>query len=323
MDLIFVSSDDPERHSGPGKISETFFARASAWIQGRRGSIYRYSVGEYLKNADRHTSGVLLPIYNELPVRPGGYEVEAAEAASSRLLIVNGTWIARVIRDKALSNRIFAGAGIPVPEACRGHASGTVFSNAIKGSGRDVWLVGEGEPLPADRHNVRFIDTSQAFGGTRYYVSLRAMCFGVDCHAVYVRARPVSDNNPSVHARNTPVDADLLAHLNETVAVPRRAQIERMCRQIGTVLGPGFYACDILPENTGALYLSEVGFKYDDYTHREHFLPIRDQIPYYEKLYGSETTSALDSLSRQYDALMKVRDQVENRPAASALQLAP
>ena len=307
MDLIFVSSDIPEQRWGPGKISERFFDRASAWIERRSGSIYRYGLREYLENADRHTSGVLLPIYNELPVRPAGYEIEAAEAVSSRLLIVNGTWVARVIRDKALSNRIFFGAGIPVPEAYEGSASGTVFSNAIKGSGKKVWIVNQGQTLAPDRYNVRFIDTSQEFRGNRYYVSLRAMCFGVDCHAVYVRARPVSDGDPSVHARNTPVDPDLLAHLNETVALPRREQINRMCRQIGAVLGPGFYAHDILPENSGALFLSEVGFKYDDYTHREHFQPIRHRIPYYQELYGAETTSALDSLSRQYEALMKLR----------------
>lgn len=298
MDLIFVSSESDGGKRGLGKLTEVFFDRAGPLVRAKGGRIFRYPLKDFLKRRDKHQSGVLLLVYNELLSLDTGFEIEAAEKDSSGLVVVNNTNAGHIIGDKALSNRVFSAAGVQVPEPFDGIASKLAFSNAVRGSSRDVWLINQGEPLPNGRYNVRFIDTSQDFRGNKYYVSLRAMCVGTERYAIYVRARPVSEQNPSVHARNTPLDPDLIRHLHETVVVPRQSEIDEMCSTIGKVLGLGFYAHDILPENTGKIYLSEAGFKFDESSLRTRFLPVQRDI-IYQELYGDETKRALESLYRQ------------------------
>ena len=105
------------------------------------------------------------------------------------------------------------------------------------------------------------------------------MAVGPICVAIYVRARAVSEGSPSVHNKNTPVNADLLNHLYSEIVLPGQSEILAICQRIGSRLGPGFYSHDIVPErDTGLLYVCETGFKFDDHLWRERMAPLRGAL---------------------------------------------
>ena len=99
--------------------------------------------------------------------------------------------------------------------------------------------------------------------------------------SAYVRLRPTGGPEASVHAGDTPLDPALISHFHKTLVESNRAPLIRLCQQIGEVLGPGFYAHDILPSReTGELYVSEAGFKFDDQALREALWPISSDLTF-------------------------------------------
>ena len=61
----------------------------------------------------------------------------------------------------------------------------------------------------------------------------------------------------------TPKNTRHLEYLHEQLVVERVDEYFILCNQIGRVLGPGFYAHDVLVDNvSGHLYLCETGFKF-------------------------------------------------------------
>ena len=176
----------------------------------------------------------------------------------------NSLDVARVLRNKEKTNRLLAVNGIPVPRL-DGLAGKETFSNTRLGTANDVLVYKDGSAAPADRHNAAFICTRQEFRGKVYYTSVRLMCIGPHIVQVMARARDVDDNNPSVHNKDTPRDDALVDHLIARLIEPRLDDHAALAKKLATVLGPGFYAHDVLVDSaTGELHVCESGFKFFD-----------------------------------------------------------
>lgn len=203
----------------------------------------------------------------------------------------------KILRDKRRLNAVLRNAGIAVPSMIETESStATVFSNAAIGSHRPVFLRSPGEPLDADRYNTEFVDTSREHRGRRYFICLRAMAVDETLVSVYVRARRTEEGDPSVHSRDTPVDADLINHFYSELVTPNMARLVDLCRQIGSTLGPGFYAHDILPcSDTRRLLVCETGYKLTDNVYRRHLQSLEDTLTFSDFLTDSEATRSAEA----------------------------
>lgn len=184
---------------------------------------------------------------------------------------------AALIGNKLAWNQALS-AIVPVPEIHpEPTASEPLFSNLVVGTYQPVQLIETGATTDPERYNTRFIDTRHSFRGHDYhdyYVSLRAMCVGTELISLLVRTRPVSEQDPSVHDQDTPLDGDLLNSLYFEIALPRQAAVETICSRLGQRLGLGFYAHDLLPEReTGRTFVCESNLKFDEGTLRAHLAP--------------------------------------------------
>src|SRR5690606_24533011 len=127
-----------------------------------------------------------------------------------------------ILGDKLKTNLAYQQAGLSVPAiVAQGSVSTRVFANARVGTRTSAKVLDHVENLDEGDYNTSFIDTAQAFRGSYYYVCLRALTCLDKLIAVYVRARPVTEGDPSVHARDTPLDAPLLVHLHKTLVKGR------------------------------------------------------------------------------------------------------
>lgn len=212
-------------------------------------------------------------------------------------VIFNSTKTGKILRDKRRLNTFLRKEGIGVPAMVESETSTTkTLSNAAIGSHKPVVVYDVGEPLDHDRYNTAFINTVREYSGKTCYVCLRALAVSTKLVSVYVRARPTDDGDPSVHSRDTPVDADLINHLYREVAAPNTPRIENLCYQLGRVLGPGFYAHDILPcTDTGRLLVCESGFKFNDNTLRKHLLSIGRELPFSDLFTDEEALRAAEA----------------------------
>ncbi len=188
--------------------------------------------------------------------------------------VFNPHEIAEIIRDKEETNLFFSEHKIAVPE-CNLDKKTNVFSNARFGSGTSACIVNNLWELDEERYNTKFIDTTVQFRKSVYFTSIRLVCIGPYLLRIYIRARDVNENNPSVHTKDTPKDRELLTYLREKLVVPRLEEFHTFSCRIGQVLGPGFYAHDVLIENkTGQLYLCETNFKFYDDSYEERMIGI-------------------------------------------------
>ena len=188
--------------------------------------------------------------------------------------VFNSHRIAGIIRDKKEANRFFSEHNISMPEHNLDERT-NVFSNARIGSGARAFIVDNLQELDEERYNAQFIDTTVQFRESVYFTCIRLVCIGTYLIRIYIRARDVSENNPSVHTKDTPKDRELLDYLHEKLVVPRLEAFHALSDRIGRVLGPGFYAHDVLIENkTGQLFLCETGFKFYDDTYENRMIGV-------------------------------------------------
>ncbi len=188
--------------------------------------------------------------------------------------VFNFHGIAEIIRDKKEANLFFSEHDISVPGRTFDQRT-SVFSNSRFGSASRAFIVDNLQELDGERYNTQFIDTTVRFKESVYYTCIRLMCIGTYLIRIYVRARDVRENNPSVHNKDTPKDRELLVYLREKLVVPRLEELHAFSYRIGQILGPGFYAHDVLIENnTGQLFLCETGFKFYDDTYEERMIDV-------------------------------------------------
>lgn len=188
--------------------------------------------------------------------------------------VFNPHKIAGLIRDKKETNQFFSEHKISVPGRNPDERT-NVFSNSRFGTGARAFIIDNSRELDEERYNTQFIDTTVRFKESVYFTCIRLMCIGTCLIRIYIRARDVSENNPSVHTKNTPKDPELLDYLHEEVVTPRLEAFRTLSDRLGHLLGPGFYAHDVLIENrTGRLFLCETGFKFYDDSYEERMLGI-------------------------------------------------
>jgi hypothetical protein len=220
-------------------------------------------------------------------------EIVAKSAGGARL-VVHDVDTGLAIGHKARTNAILQSASIPTPLMVRSpDRSRAVFSNTVLGTGNDVIVYAPGDAFDETRYNTEYINTIHEYRGKTYYVILRAMCVGEILVSVYIGARSTSENNPSVHLIDTPLDPNLMNYLYSTVVLPRYEALSTICRRLGSVLGMGFYCHDILPEaGSDRLYVCETGYKFDLVDARERLLPIHEKLVFADMCTSAATIKA-------------------------------
>jgi hypothetical protein len=269
----------------PGKLTASVFVPIFARVCAERGfQVMAFpDPADFLSRKDIPQPLTVVLVYSEVRMLRAGLDptfqkvLERAHRLGAR--VVHPPELGLTIADKLATRDLLVPAGIRMPELVTENGPMVpVFSNEVVGSNRPVQLHGSGT-LDPSRYNTRYIDAVHHHQGRAYHVSLRAMAVGPTCIAVYVRARAVSEKNPSVHNKNTPVNRELLNHLHAEIVEPRRDEIHSICERIGSRLGPGFYAHDIVPEReSGLLYVCETGFKFDDHAWRNRMAPLRGSL---------------------------------------------
>ena len=188
--------------------------------------------------------------------------------------VFNSLRIAKVIRDKEETNKILSGSGVSMPRCNIGERK-KIFSNVRIGCQEQVFIYEDLKELDDDRYNTEFIDTRIQFRNSVYYTTTRLMCIGSQVLQIYVRARDISENNPSVHNKDTPLDHELLDFLYKQLVTPRLANYYLLAESIESILGPGFYAHDVLVDNdSDDLILCETGFKFFDESYSNRMMGV-------------------------------------------------
>jgi len=271
---------------GFGKASQTLYFPKLCYALAKYGvSLVAYrDPDDALRDIDNHDPArtAFILVYNEVFQRDD-FQHFADLTSRSEFQFYNAPSVGAIIGDKRATNMAFSGAGIPVPpmERATKATASKVFSNAPIGTHAATAIIDVGRPLNVDRYNTCFIDTAHDYKGKSYYAALRALAVTGTMISAYVRLRPTGEAEASVHASDTPRDPHLIAHFHELLVETNRPQLIKICGQIGDVLGPGFYAHDILPSReTGELYVCETGFKFDDGPYREALLPFSSDLPF-------------------------------------------
>lgn len=269
---------------GNGKWTPHLYFPKFRYALAKRGiSLIAYrEPADAIRNIAHHNPAAMqfVLIYNEVLQRDQ-FEDFAKLACHSRFRFYNAASTGEIIGDKLLTNEAFSRAGIAVPPIAGDQATDKVFSNARTGTGAATRVVDAGERLDASRYNTLFINTAHEYRGKLYHVALRALAITGTMICAYVRLRPTGEAEASVHAGDTPLDPALIAYFHETLVERNRTRLTKLCEQIGEVLGPGFYAHDILPsQENGELYVCETGFKFDDQDIRETLWPISSDLPF-------------------------------------------
>ena len=271
---------------GFGKVSQTLYFPKLGYELAKRGvSLVAYrDPDDALHDIDNHdparTAFVL--VYNEVFQRDE-FQRFADLTSHAEFRFYNTPRVGAIIGDKRATNAAFLNAGISVPPMVSAAEVTTskVFSNAPIGTHAATAIIEVGRPLDVDCYNTCFIDTAHDYKGKSYYVALRALAVTGTLISAYVRLRPTDEAEASVHASDTPKDPHLIAHFHELLVETNWPRLIKLCKQIGDVLGPGFYAHDILPSReTGELYVCETGFKFDDRPYREALFPISSDLPF-------------------------------------------
>lgn len=268
--------------SGPYKLTEHWYLPAfrDALLERDIKLIACSSRREFARYIPPHEEAVVVLIYNE--EHGLNAEIRATQELCVRrirkLLLVHSVEVGAVIGNKTSANQFLSSRGVPMPRLVALDYQGQVFSNAQRGSKKEV-IFGAIQNCPPSRYNTVFIDTRHEYKGEVYYVALRANAVGKRLISVYVRARPVADGNPSVHAEDTPLDPELLSYLYNTIVVPHYSRIEAITNTAGEALGLGFFAHDILFDRLSKrFFLCETSFKFDNNVLRSHLWPIRNRV---------------------------------------------
>lgn len=286
---VVEANPDPERArvvftafnqgmlGGPGKMQPACFLPPFCAVLASRGiaSHFVSSPQDLAVRTGPHT--VVVHIYREVGCDIAEPGIVAAQKDS---IVFNAPLVGRMIADKKAAHRAFSEAGLPMPPLARGDER-YIFSNAVQDSGAATRLLKAGQELNPERYNTAFIDTRVAYEGKSYFTTVRLMCVGPHILHAYVRAGEVSaEGGPSVHAIDTPLEPDLIEFLQRTLVLPRREELKTLAARIADLLGPGFYSHDLLIErDSGAIFISESGFKFHDWSYGNRIRPIAHALP--------------------------------------------
>lgn len=243
--------------------------------QGGIGSVYVNDMAgvERELQTSRGVPIILLDLVNEDYDYLDAYDIPDA-LYSQPNAVFNSRRIAKIIKDKKETNALLSRNGISMPNLT-GLENKKIFSNARSGSQETVLVYEGAGEIDDTRYNTEFIDTRVEFEGGIYYTTVRLMCIGSSIVQIYIRARDERGSSPSVHSKDTPVDRPLLDYMHRQLVKPRLDDYVSLAADVESVLGPGFYAHDVLVDNsTGELFLCETGYKYYDHTYSSRMKPV-------------------------------------------------
>ncbi len=257
---------------------------------------------------ERHVTGkntAILHMFNE--EKPWSYTARIRDAERKASFIACTVRGASIIQHKKLTNIYLTAHGVPMPKQIHQPSeTETVFSNSVIGSGKRVNVVAGTAALDQERYNTEFVDTRFDYAGKSYYTMFRIQAIGRRVLHSYVRARDVSENAPSVHSANTPADAGLLNHLYDVLIAPRKDEIAQFTAHLGALLGPGFYAHDMVVCNkTGQMKMVEAGVKFNDSPYAEYLESERHMTPNNAMFYdGSYPVRSAELFLEEWDVAM-------------------
>ena len=244
----------------------------------------------------------IIHLFNEEKVSPYNSRIRAVERRASAVFCPHRAGL--IVSRKRRANQYLTTRGISMPPlVTQPDPAIPVFSNAAIGSGKRTSVIAQPESLDAERYNAQYIDTRLTFVGTTYHTMFRIQSVGRQVLHAYPRARDVREKSASVHSKDTPANGPLIEFLHATLIAPRRAEIAEHTKKMGEILGPGFYAHDMVVSNsTGELYMVESGFKFNDTPYATYLLPDADRMPSNAIFYsGQYAVRAADLFLQEWD----------------------
>lgn len=217
-------------------------------------------------------------LYNEDLIDLSG---DAALAALCRdALVFNAPRTGAIVARKDRANAFLGGLGIPMPSTDPG-PDVPVLSLSPTGSDQGVTVAMSIEEADPARYNVELIDTVVEIDGRRYVTVVRLMCVGRTLLGAFPRGRPV-DEGMDARGKTTPLDAPMLTALHARIVEPNLGGFRELADQLGGVLGPGFFAHDVLVEaGTERILLAETNFKFMNKSTLDHLASIGADLPFY------------------------------------------
>ena len=261
---------------GPGKMQALAFLPVFCNALATHGIASHFVTTPHALRAAAGPRTIVVHIYREV-----GSDLPAAEieAAQQGCLVFNTPHIGSLIADKLATSRLLTQNDLPAVKLATGDEP-YIFSNAIDASGAQTWLVKGGTALESGRYNTEFIDTRTRFQGTSYFTTVRLLCIGSHIVHGFVRAGEVKQGRPSIHAADTPLDPALIEHLQTTLVDENSEALAALAQGLGDLLGPGFYAHDLLVERgSGDIFICETGFKFHDWHYGNRIRPIIHALP--------------------------------------------
>ncbi len=198
----------------------------------------------------------------------------------SKYKIIHDINLGNIIGNKIKTNNHLSNNGILCPKIINNYSNrDLIFQNEISNSGTPVKIIKSKNDFNFKKYNTEFINSTYNYNNNNYYTSIRFVCVKGDIASIQLRFRNVNENNPSVHNKNTPLDADLINSYYYDKVYHRMDEFRKVCSKIGNILGMGFYAHDfILSSDNDKLYLIETMFKAHDRTWFSRINPISNEL---------------------------------------------
>lgn len=267
--ICIIATTSPVPVRWLGKMRSRTFLRPFCIEVSRLG--YRIKFANSVAEIERYLEGekitILLNIIGEDVFTISSRALEHLEKRPS--VTFNPLRTALILADKLKTQQILTSHDVLMPKILDGASGG--FLRARSGTNRPTKFLAE-KPEGAtidDRKSIvnEFIDTTVDWENEKFYTSVRLLCINDKIIHQYVRARSFKEQDPNVHASNTPLNADFLNHLQDIIIIPNTERFAEISKKIYDALGDGFYAHDILVErDSGRLLVCETGIKFDDYS---------------------------------------------------------
>lgn len=256
----------PGKFRGGGKVSaDEFLPVFCRFLREQGVRTYFASSNRLLADAVRQPERtVVVCIYREVGYVPKGESLMSILENAD--LVFNHPKSGLIIANKPLANAALSAAGCSVPLSAEAldHGS-TIFSNEISASGAATQTIQKSDSLDETRHNTQYIDTRQTFEGQEYHTTMRLMCINDKITHLIMRARNVTEGDASVHAKDTPKNAELINFLWRKALEDAGDQFQKIANTVYSTFGPGFYSHDtLLDKETHQVYICETGYKFDD-----------------------------------------------------------
>jgi hypothetical protein len=238
------------------------------------------SLREIRKRMKVNSKTILIHIFGE-----DHYQIQSAsieDCERKAIAVFNASEMGVTISDKLKFHNKLLGTDVPLPKLQGVSEKG--FVRARLGTDEETW-VSEGasqavKKISSDHLVTEFIDTRVKFQQSEYFTTVRLLCVNEKIIHAFPRCRDASEENPSVHNTNTPVNHELIEYLHTELVEKYSQDFEEISKKLHSSLGNGFYAHDLLIEQeTKNIFVCESGFKFNDMSYEWHLSEIRHLIP--------------------------------------------